>query len=100
MQIDIGFPVPLTSKCQDGIRASFDLASNGAGEMHAQKRQGWIRHGIDQAFDETAPLWSHGIVLSPEGDDAEIEARASHARQAVSKESPAVDQELCVHYRL
>ena len=67
--------------------------------MHAEKRQGWVRHRIDQALDETAPLRSHSIILPTEGDDLEIEARASHARQMISKQPPTVNQELCVNCR-
>ena len=68
--------------------------------MHAEKREPWVRNGIDQPLHDAVTVTLHAKVCAPKGNDSKVQVCAAANREPVRPGSRAEDCKLSLHLAL
>jgi hypothetical protein len=63
-----------------------------AGQVHAEERERWVGHRVDQRAHEVAALWAQAQVGAAEGHDARVGRGSRDDREAVRPGAGAEDR--------
>jgi len=83
-QVEIGSSIAFAFEREDGVGAGVHTAGDALSEMHAEKRELGIGHGIDQATDEMFFAGNEVVVLATKGDDLDGRLLICHAADAIA----------------
>src|SRR5579863_1820758 len=87
--------VALAREGENGVGSGVDFASDASGEVHAEKRETRIGHGIDESAHQRGASGQKVVVLAAERDDYYAGVVAGHAGDAVTVEAGTVDHRVC-----